>query len=50
MKISSRKAKGRRLQNHLRDKLINDIEKKLLLLESKLNLKERRLSFAQKLL
>jgi len=29
---------------------INDIEKKLLLLESKLNLKERRLSFAQKLL
>ena len=29
---------------------INDIEKKLLLLESKLNLKERRLTFAQKLL
>ena len=29
---------------------INDIEKKLLLLESKLNLKERRISFAQKLL
>ena len=29
---------------------INDIEKKLILLESKLNLKERRISFAQKLL